>query len=208
MPPLERYILHRLWGLDAQVRAAYGRYAFPDVIRPLADFCSNDLSALFFDIRRDVLYCDRPDSVRRRACRTVMDLVFERLTIWLAPLIPFTMEEAWGTRFPDAGANSLRTFPARPTPGATTPRPAAGGRSERVTRVVTGALEIERRDKRIGGALEAAPRVWIADPDLLAAFEGLDPAEVFRTSQAELLPGEGRRAPFASKTWAASPSNR
>jgi isoleucyl-tRNA synthetase len=191
MPPLERYILHRLWELDDKVRAAYEGLVFSDAVRALSEFCSNDLSALFFDIRRDALYCDRPDSIRRRACRTVMALAFERLTVWLAPVIPFTMEEAWTTRFPDAGANSARVFPHTPASWQDPVEAARWAKVERVTRVVTGALEIERRDKRIGAALEAAPVVHIADLELLAAFESLDPAEVFRTSQASLVAGEG-----------------
>jgi isoleucyl-tRNA synthetase len=191
MPPLERYILHRLWELDTAVRGAYEGYAFADVIRPLADFCSNDLSALYFDIRRDALYCDRPDSMRRRACRTVMDLVFERLTIWLAPLIPFTMEEAWEARFPNEGFNSLRVFPPTPDAWRNDAEAARWGLVERVTRVVTGALEIERREKRLGAALEAAPLVHLKGAALMAAFDGLDAAEVFRTSQATLVPGGG-----------------
>ena len=191
MPPLETYILHRLWELDVVVREAYGRYAFADALRPLADFCSNDLSALFFDIRRDVLYCDRPDSLRRRACRTVMDLVFERLTIWMAPVLAFTMEEAWRTRFPAAGANALRTFPSAPVAWRNDGEAMRWENIQAVTRVVTGALEVERREKRLGAALEAAPRVFMADPVRLAAFEGLDPAEVFRVSQATLIVGEG-----------------
>ena len=191
MPPLERFILHRLWELDRQVRQAYGGYRFAEAIRPLADFCSNDLSALFFDVRRDSLYCDRPDELRRRACRTVMDLVFERLTIWLAPVLAFTMEEAWLSRFPDAGSNVLRVFPATPEAWRNEAEAERWDRVQRVTRVVTGALEVERREKRIGAALEAAPVVHIAEPDLLAAFDGLDAAEVFRTSQAQLLAGEG-----------------
>ncbi|HEY5072838.1 MAG TPA: isoleucine--tRNA ligase [Caulobacteraceae bacterium] len=185
-PPLERFILHRLWELDGQVRAAYEDYAFNEVIRRLSDFCSNDLSALFFDIRRDALYCDRPDSMRRRACRTVMERCFERLTAWLAPLLPFTMEEAWAARRGDAGANSARIFPTTPEEWRD-PEEARRWRDvERVTSVVTGALEVERREKRMGGPLEAAPVVHISDPELMGAFEGLDPAEVFRTSQAEL----------------------
>jgi isoleucyl-tRNA synthetase len=196
MPPLERYILHRLWQLDGMVRAAYEGLVFSDAVRAVSDFCSNDLSAWFFDIRRDALYCDRPDSLRRRACRTVMDLAFERLTAWLAPVIPFTMEEAWATRFPGGGANSARVFPATPAGWRDDAEAARWARVERVTRVVTGALEIERRDKRIGAALEAAPRVWIADPGLMAAFDGLDAAEVFRTSQASLIAGEGPAAAF------------
>jgi isoleucyl-tRNA synthetase len=191
MPPLERFILHRLWQLDGHVRRAYGTYRFQDVWRPLAEFCSNDLSALYFDIRRDTLYCDRPDSLRRRACRTVMDLVFERLTAWLSPLASFTMEEAWTTRFPDRGSNCLRVMPATPEAWRSDAEAERWAKVETVTRAVTGALEIERREKRIGAALEAAPRVHIASAELLAAFDGLDAAEVFRTSQAELIAGEG-----------------
>ena len=196
MPPLERYILHRLWDLDRRVRGAYERYAFSDVVRPIAEFCSNDLSALFFDIRRDALYCDRPDSIRRRACRTVMDAVFERLTIWLAPLIPFTMEEAWRARCPDGGFNSARVMPETPAAWRDDAEAARWGRVERVIRVVTGALEVERREKRMGAALDAAPTVHIVDPSLIAAFEGLDVADVFRTSGAKLVTGVGPAGAF------------
>jgi isoleucyl-tRNA synthetase len=148
-----------------------------------------------------------------------MDLVFERLTIWLAPLIPFTMEEAWTTRFPEAGSNCLRIFPDTP---AAWSHPAEAARWEKVqavTRVVMGALEAERREKRLGGPLEAAPVVYIDNPELLAAFDvvtlgslessprlvenlllgemKLDPAEVFRTSQATLAAGAGPQGAFA-----------
>ncbi len=198
MPPLERFILHRLWQLDTQVRAAYQAYRFQDVWRPIVDFCTGELSALYFDVRKDSLYCDRPDAVRRRAARTVMDAVFERLTIWLNPLAPFTMDEAWSTRFPDAGANSLRVFPDTPDAWRNDVEAQRWAKVELVTRAVTGALEVERREKRIGGALDAAPRVWIDDPALLQAFEGLDAAEVFRTSQATLIAGAGPQDAFRS----------
>jgi len=196
MPPLEQFILHRLHELDGQVRAAYEAYAFQDVIRPLIAFCQEELSALFFDVRRDALYCDLPSALRRRAARTAMDLVFERLTVWLAPLMPFTTEEAWSTRFPDAGANALRVFPETPATWSNPTEAARWAKVQAVTEVVTGALEVERREKRLGAALEAAPVVHIADPDLMAAFEGLDVAEVFRTSQATLVAGEGPQGAF------------
>jgi isoleucyl-tRNA synthetase len=191
LPPLERFILHRLHELDGQVRAAYDQFLFADVSRPITEFCQNDLSALFFDIRRDALYCDQPDSLRRRAARTVMDAVFQRLTIWLAPLIPFTMEEAWTTRYPDSPSNCLRVFPETPAAWANPVEAERWAKVQAVTSVVTGALEVERREKRLGAALEAAPKVWVADPELVAAFQGLDPAEVFRTSQAELIAADG-----------------
>ena len=196
MPPLERFILHRLWELDGQVRAAYEGYLFQDVIRPVTEFCQNELSALFFDIRRDALYCDRPDSVRRRAARTVMDAVFERVTAWLAPLIPFTMEEAWTTRYPGAHSNCLRVIPDTPAAWRNDAEAQRWAKVQAVTSVVTGALEIERREKRLGAALEAAPTVHVADAGLMAAFDGLDPAEVFRTSQATLAADEGPASAF------------
>jgi isoleucyl-tRNA synthetase len=196
LPPLERFILHRLWELDGQVRAAYEGYAFQDVIRPLTEFCQNELSALFFDIRRDSLYCDRPEALRRRAARTVMDAAFERITAWLSPLIPFTMEEAWLTRFPQAHSNCLRTIPTTPAEWKNDAEAARWAKVQQVTSVVTGALEVERREKRLGAALEAAPKAYVADAALLAAFEGLDAAEVFRTSQATLLAGEGPAGAF------------
>jgi isoleucyl-tRNA synthetase len=191
MPPLERFILHRLYELDRKVRAAYAAYEFEPVVRALGDFCSNDLSALFFDIRRDVLYCDPPQRLRRRAARTVMDLVFERLTVWLGPILAFTCEEAWATRFPNAGPNAVRVFPDTPADWKNAEEAARWAKIERVTRVVTGALEVERREKRIGASLEAAPVVHIADAELKAAFHGLDAAEIFRTSAATLVDGDG-----------------
>jgi isoleucyl-tRNA synthetase len=188
-PPLERYILHRLWELDGQVRRAYETYRFQDVVRPVLEFCAGDLSALYFDIRKDSLYCDRPDSLRRRACRTVMDEVFTRLTAWLAPLTPFTMEEAWTTRFPEAGSNCARVIPDTPAAWENPAEAARWATIDGVLEVVNEALEAARRDKRIGGALDAWPTVTLP-AEALAAFEGLDAAEVFRTSGAELVAGD------------------
>jgi isoleucyl-tRNA synthetase len=190
MPPLEKFILHRLWELDRTVRDAYAGYDFQSAVRACLEFCSNELSALYFDVRKDSLYCDRPDSLRRRANRTVMDAVFARLTAWLSPVLCFTMEEAWTTRFPTSGSNCLRLFPETPDAWRNDAEAARWTQIETVLETVTGALEVERREKRIGSALEAAPVVWI-DARYAQAFEGVDPAEVFRTSQATLNIGEG-----------------
>jgi isoleucyl-tRNA synthetase len=184
MPPLERYILHRMWELDAQVRASYESYDFRAVWRVVSDFAASDLSALYFDIRRDSLYCDSPSSDRRRACRTVMDLAFERLTAWLAPIAPFTTEEAWTTRFPDAGSNCLRVIPDTPAAWRNDAEAARWARVAEITGAVTLALEEQRREKLIGSALDAAVVVQTKDAD---AFEDLDAAEVFRTSQATVI---------------------
>jgi len=191
MPPLERFILHRLWELDGQVRAAYEAYEFQAVSKALLAFCQDELSSLFFDVRRDALYCDRPDSLRRRAVRTVMDAVFERLTIWLAPLIPFTMEEAWTTRFPDAGSNCARLFPDTPAAWRNDAEAARWARLLAVKDGVNAVLEIARASKAIGASLEAHPVVHVAAEqagDFDAPGLGRDAfaAELFVTSSAEL----------------------
>jgi len=187
MPPLERYILHRLWQLDAEVRAAYSTYAFSTVLRQVTDFCNADLSALFFDIRKDSLYCDKPSEPKRRAARTVMDLVFDRLSAWLSPLMPFTTEEAWTVRSPDAGPNAVRTLPETPAHWENPAEARRWAAVEGVIGAVTERLEERRRNKEIGSALEAGPRIAVS-PELEVAFDGLDVAEVLRTSSATLRP--------------------
>ncbi|MDQ3126511.1 MAG: class I tRNA ligase family protein, partial [Pseudomonadota bacterium] len=190
MPPLEKFILHRLWELDRDVRKAYAEYRFQDVVRPVLEFCSNDLSALYFDVRKDSLYCDRPDAIRRRAARTVMHEVFMRLTTWLAPLTPFTMEEAWGTRYPDGGSNCARVIPETPGEWQNDGEALRWHNIKIVLDIATGAIELERREKRIGGALDVWPIVYLPigkrNDQVINDLEGIDLAEVLRTSGAEL----------------------
>ena len=186
MPPLERFILHRLWALDGHVHDAYEAYRFNEVFRPVSEFCAGDLSSLYFDIRKDSLYCDKPNDVKRRAARTVMHEVFMRLTAWLAPLTPFTMEEAWGTRYPDAGPNALRVLPERVAAWENWAEARRWVEVKKVTEMVTAALENMRRDKEIGSPLEAAPKVLYVEQEPAEAFSNLDAAEIFRTSAASV----------------------
>jgi len=199
MPSLERWVLHRLHELDAVVREGYKAYDYKRVYSALFNFCVVDLSAFYLDVRKDSLYCDRPDSDRRRACRTVMDEVFTRLTAWLAPIMPFTMEEAWLSRFPsETDSVHFRTFPDTPDDWHDGARAERWQTIRRLRRVVTGALEVERREKRIGSSLEAAPKVFVTDPiyrsALAAEADGeLDEflAEIAITSQAYLVDEAG-----------------
>jgi isoleucyl-tRNA synthetase len=187
MEPLERYILHRMWEIDGQVRSAYEGYRFSDAWRAVSQFCNQDLSALYFDIRKDSLYCDRPDSLRRRGVRTVMDLAFMRLTVWLSPLAAFTTEEAWTTRFPDKGPNILRELPQ---PDESWRNDAEADRWRELKQcidTVNLAIEQERNDKIIGASLEAHA-VVVAVKEVCAAFQGINAADVFRTSGATMLP--------------------
>ncbi|NNF76965.1 MAG: isoleucine--tRNA ligase, partial [Rhizobiales bacterium] len=192
MPELERYMLHRLAVLDEIVRQGYRDFDYKRIFARLFNFCTVELSALYFDIRKDALYCDPASSHTRRACRTVLDQIFSCLTAWLAPMLAFTMEEVWLARNPsDTGSVHLRQFPEVPQAWRDEVLAAKWEKVRQVRRVVTGALEIERREKRIGSSLEAAPEVYIADEALVAALDGLDLAEISITSGASLSAGEG-----------------
>ncbi|BBF82538.1 isoleucine--tRNA ligase [Asticcacaulis excentricus] len=193
MPSLERYILHHVHELDAKVRAAYDAYDFAGVIRPVADFASQTLSSLYFDIRKDSLYCDKPSDVKRRACRTVLNILFERLTAWLSPIMAFTTEEAWSYRYPEAPENLYRTLPAVPAEWHNGAEAARWGKILAVLENVNFELEAARREKSIGSTLEAAPLILFhgSEPEWQNAFrdgtfDHVDMAEVFRTSDAEL----------------------
>jgi len=188
MPELERVMLHELHNLDALVRQGYHDFDFKRVFHALSNFCINDLSAFYFDIRKDALYCDAKSSKMRAACLSVMEEAFSCLTAWLAPIMCFTMEEAWLARFPsETDSVHLRLFPDLPAAWRDEALAGKWDRIRKVRRVVTGALEVERREKRIGSSLEASPDIYVADKDLLAALDGVDLAEIAITSGAQLL---------------------
>jgi len=202
MPSLERWVLHRLAELDGHIRAAYDVYDFKRIMSLLINFCGVDLSAVYFDIRKDSLYCDPRFETqsawddktatygnRRRAARTVMAAVLERLLTWLAPIMPFTMEEAFLESHIKDRAESVHLLQFADTPDGWKDEALAARWAKifTVRRVVTGALEVERREKRIGASLEAAPKVHIADQNLIDAFKGESPADIFITSGAELI---------------------
>ncbi|HHY49348.1 MAG TPA: class I tRNA ligase family protein, partial [Alphaproteobacteria bacterium] len=192
MPELERLILHRLQRLDGLVREAYAEYDYKRVVAALSHFMNVDLSAFYFDIRKDALYCDPISSVKRKASLTVLDRVFDCLTAWLAPILVFTMEECWLERHPgEESSVHLRLFPDVPAAWRDDALAEKWERIRRVRRVVTGALEIERKDKRIGSSLEAAPRVCVSDPELFAALAGQDFAEICITSGIAVSEEEG-----------------
>ncbi|WP_375449810.1 isoleucine--tRNA ligase [uncultured Devosia sp.] len=187
MPELEQLILHRLAQLDGQVRAAYRQYDYRRIVSLLTNFMNIELSAFYFDIRKDALYCDPISSVKRRSSLTVLNHLFDCLTAWLAPILVFTMEEVWLERHPGADSSvHLRLFPEVPAGWLNDGLADRWSKIRTVRRVVTGALEIERRDKRIGSSLEAAPKVFITDQDLLTALAGEDLAEIAITSAIEI----------------------
>ncbi len=191
MPELERWVLHRLAELGRVVRESCEAYDFHRMYVALYNFCAVDLSSFYFDIRKDALYCDAPGTIRRRAARTVLDELFKCLTIWLAPFICYTAEEAWLIRYPsEDGSVHRQVFPALPDAWLDAALGAKWERVRRVRRVVTGALEIERAAKRIGSSLQASPQVFVA-PEDVEALQGIDFAEICITSSIAVEVGEG-----------------
>jgi isoleucyl-tRNA synthetase len=197
MPELERLILHRLFEMDALVRKSYTEFDYKRVFAALNQFMTVDLSAFYFDIRKDTLYCDPLSSVTRKSCLTVLDHVFNCLTTWIAPILCFTAEEVWLSRFPsEQGSVHNETFPEVPAGWRNDALAERWKNIRTVRRAVTGALEIERAQKRIGSSLEAAPEIHIADKALLDAVNGADMAEICITSDAKVVAGEGPKDAF------------
>ncbi|MEL7255769.1 MAG: isoleucine--tRNA ligase [Pseudomonadota bacterium] len=201
MPELERWVLHRLAELDARVREGYAAYDFQGVFQALFNFATVELSAFYFDIRKDVLYCDG-DTPRRRAARTVLDILFHRLTTWLAPVLVFTMEEVWLERFPqdqngDDASVHLQDFPETPAAWRDDALAEKWGRVRQARRVVTAALEVQRVDKVIGASLEAAPVVHVSDATLLDVLSSVDFEDVCITSDISLTAEAAPEGAFA-----------
>ena len=174
MPELERYVLALLGELDATLRAAVAEFDFNTYVRALSEFCNEDLSAFFFDIRKDCLYCDAPDDPKRRAYRTALDTLFHALVRYTAPVLVFTAEEVWTSRYPETGSVHLLEWPEVPEARADTAR----WSSLRALREkVTEAIEPLRREKVVRSSLEA--EVTVPASLVAEGFSDADLAELF-----------------------------
>jgi isoleucyl-tRNA synthetase len=202
MTGLERLMLHKLAELDLRVREAYENFDFARVIATLTAFMNADLSAFYFDIRKDALYCDPPSSVRRRGALEAIEHIFRAVTVWLAPVLVFTTEEAWSARDAAHGSIHLEQFPAIPAAWRDDQLAKTWETIRMLRLVVTGAIEVARAEKQIGSSLEAAPRVYLSNPEHVKALEGIDFAEVCITSDIAIefgtpIPGNAFRLPDA-----------
>jgi len=185
MPDLERYVLHLLSKLDEELRTAVDAFEFNRYARALSDFCNNDLSAFFFDIRKDSLYCDAPTDMKRRSYRTVLDILFHALVRYAAPILCFTAEEVWGTRFPEAGSVHLLEWPQVDPSWADERLAAQWDELRSLRQVVSAEIEPKRRDKEIGSSLEAKVAIGLPDgrlPNVTSA----ELAELLIVSEAEI----------------------
>ena len=174
MPELERYVLHLLADMDAKLRQAVNDFDFNTYVRLISDFANNDLSAFFFDIRKDCLYCDAPTSPKRCAYRTVLDTLFHALVRYAAPVLVFTAEEVWGTRYPEAGSVHFSDWPEVDGAWQDEALSTRWSTLRELRREVTEAIEPMRREKLIGSSLEAEVTVS-------SAHAGVDLPELFIT---------------------------
>jgi isoleucyl-tRNA synthetase len=166
MPELERYMLHLLADMDAKLKAAVNDFDFNSYVRHLSDFANEDLSAFFFDIRKDCLYCDAETSLKRRSYRTVLDILFHAMVRYAAPVLVFTAEEVWGSRFPDAKSVHLLEWPELPLVKEGRELRTAWARIRLARSLVSGTLENARREKFIGSSLDAWPIIEFHNRDV------------------------------------------
>jgi len=194
LPELERWVLHRLSELDARVRRAVETHDWSGVVPEIHNFCATDLSAFWFDIRKDSLYCDASSSARRRGVRTVLDQLHRCLCLWLAPVLVFTAEEAWVARFGEEDSVHLHDFPQVPAEWRDEALGARFARLREVRRDLTATLESARASGRIGASLQAAPVLTLGaeEHDLAgAAWE-----DIAIVSGIEVRVGEARAVEF------------
>lgn len=196
MPSLEKWILNRLSELNQQLHQAMENYDFMNFYTQLHTFCAIDLSAFYFDIRKDCLYCDDEQSSRRRATRTVMHHIFECLTHWLAPVLSFTAEEAWMMRHQKHDDSiHLQQFPSIPEEWHNHHVVEYWETVRQIRSVITGALEIERAAKTIGSSLQASVAIYVTN-DLAKILNGIDLAEMSITSTASLITAQPPASAF------------
>jgi isoleucyl-tRNA synthetase len=185
MPELERYMLHELAARGAIIRKAYAEFDYKTVVATLTAFMNSELSAFYFDIRKDTLYCDPPSSTTRKAALTAIDIICDAVLKWLAPVLSFTAEEAWRLYRPDDEPSvHLTLFPDDLEKFRVDALGAKWAVIRDVRRVVTGALELDRAAKKIGSSLEASPLVYVSDTDIFRTLFDIDLAEICITSNA------------------------
>jgi isoleucyl-tRNA synthetase len=188
MPELEQWILNKVAILDETVREGYSNYDFQHVFQQLFQFCTVELSTIYFDIRKDALYCNSKTDLTRRSSRTVLDILFERLTTWLAPILVFTMEDVWLNRFKTEDTSvHLEDIPETPNQWLNPELDKKWKIIKSARRVVTGAIEIERKEKNIGASLEAAPTVFIENAENFEIIKNQNFADICITSHITII---------------------
>tara|TARA_B100001758_G_scaffold33610_1_gene24824 strand:- start:820 stop:2214 length:1395 start_codon:yes stop_codon:yes gene_type:complete len=194
-PELEKYILHRLWEVDQIIQKCVKDFNFHLMFTTLLNFCSNDLSAFYFDIRKDSIYCDSFDSKKRRSARTLLNLIFDHLVRWLAPSLSFTCEEAWKAKG-NTSSIHLEDFLKASQDFKNNDIANKWNIIKNIRKVITGAIEKKRAEKLIGSSLEANVIIYVKE-DLKKKIEEINFDEIAITSSFQLLDYKNKKDYFA-----------
>ena len=194
MPEIDRWVLHRLYEMDQEIRGYIDNFDFQKMITALHNFCAKDLSAFYFDINKDNLYCNTGNGLERRSAQTVLNKVFTHLCHWLSPILCFTAEEAWVSRNGESlesfeNSIHLQTFPDVSADWQDDALADKWQQIQSARRVVTGALEIKRAEKELRSSLEAAPKLYVEDAALAELLNSVDFADVCITSDIDIETG-------------------
>ena len=189
MPKVEKWVLHRLKEIDELRKQAIENYTYQSFYSELHTFCSQDLSAFYFDIRKDTLYCDDKNNNVRKSCRTVLKQVFDCLTAWLAPVLSYTAEEAWLAHIGDDNEESvhLRHFPSLSENYIDDKLKNKWDLLRKIRGVVNGALEIARQEKTIGSSLDAGISIYFENQEYINAIDDIDLEELFIVSSVKVI---------------------
>jgi isoleucyl-tRNA synthetase len=184
-PELERFILHQIFLINKNFETYFKEYNFHKLYKELVNFCSLELSAFYFDIRKDTLYCDNLSSIKRKSCINLLGLILDMLLKWFAPILSFTTEEIF--QILNQGKNSsihLQAFPQIPSKWQNKKLSEKWEKFKIIKKVVNAALEVQRANKVIGSSLEADVQVYLSK-DYFKIAKDFDLSENFITSKAE-----------------------
>ena len=188
---LEQYILHKLFILDTLVKENLKNYNFHKLYKELSNFCALDLSSFYFDIRKDVLYCDSLESKKRKDCVIVLNIILECLLKWFAPIFVFTTDEIYSLVSKDNRSIHEYTFLKIPKEWSNKDLDEKWKKLFKIKQEANIAIEEKRSNKEIGSSLEAEIKITV-DGKNFALLDGLDLAEYFITSKAQKIKGKDK----------------
>ncbi len=183
-PELELFMLHQIFILNKNFKKYFEEYNFHKLYRELLNFCSLELSAFYFDIRKDILYCDEKTSSKRTTCINFLGMILDMLLKWFAPILSFTTEEIFQILNKEKKSSiHLESFPDIPANWKNEKLSEKWNKLKTMRNVTNAAIEVKRASKEIGSSLEADVQVYLGD-EYLKFSKDIDLSEYFITSKA------------------------
>ena len=189
LPELEQYILNRIFEVDKIFHENFKKYDFHNLYKELLNFCTVDLSAFYFDIRKDSLYCDSKDSEKRKNCVLVLNIILDYLLKWFAPILSFTTEEIFKLIQKDKQSIHLELFNKDSKVFENKDIDEKWEQLKKIRETCNSSIEEKRASKEIGSSLEAEINISL-NQDLFEKFKNIDFAELCITSSATVTKGD------------------